>query len=383
MRLIPLAVRQKFQVPDRAPDFLDALIATLHEVLADDDRTWPERLGSIPDRFEKLLPGGEFSKIDHWLAYDEDALKDRIEKYAARFKNGSAKRFLKQLLGSKRFLRLEQAFNEDWALCLLGLRRLLRGALPLFQALEDAAALLSDTERSAYASVGSEGAFLRVAMQMDELISAFLEKREMNFTGLHFPARTEEDLRLDVDIDALMEMLHIVLDVEMETRASELSETIRRKYRGFEQALANSDDGVGQAATSLIEMIDRMLRTACTTGEVLEWIQTNRPDDKSLTHVKDGRLRPTKRGEALCFAYAGLPPGDDSAFYDMLAATIVAARTAAQQIKHADHGTPEEAEELRQLMQSTRGALTVILRISWIMSDERYTTLKDRFATAA
>lgn len=58
-------------------------------------------------------------------------------------------------------------------------------------------------------------------------------------------------------------------------------------------------------------------------------------------------------------------------------------RTAAQKIKHADRGTPEEAAQLRALMQAARGALVFILRVSWAKGTDRYENLQHKFATAA
>lgn len=67
----------------------------------------------------------------------------------------------------------------------------------------------------------------------------------------------------------------------------------------------------------------------------------------------------------------------------MLANSILRARTAAQKIKHADLGTQEEAEQLRRLMQATRGAFAFLFRMNWTKGSDRYMDLQHRFAQAA
>jgi hypothetical protein len=68
----------------------------------------------------------------------------------------------------------------------------------------------------------------------------------------------------------------------------------------------------------------------------------------------------------------------------LVAVSLVKVRNAAEQLKHADHGTPEEEAELRQMMRAVRGAITFIFRFSWHMGDDSlYADLQHRFATAA
>ena len=92
---------------------------------------------------------------------------------------------------------------------------------------------------------------------------------------------------------------------------------------------------------------------------------------------------PTKRAAALCFSHAGQAPNPDSSLNSMLATTLVKVRKDAEQLKHADRGTPEEAEELRMLMKAMRGAVTFVLRANWILSEGQYERLQQRFAKAA
>lgn len=390
LRSMPARVLRLLRVPTDVIPMMDAATATIHDLLNDDDpRRWEQRLADGMHYFEAVdfedKLEARLGALAHWLeSKTADEQKDTVERYMRRFKNGNIPRFLLRLLGSGRYLRLKNAAEKDYALCLLGARRLLRIALPFAQALEDAFSLLSEKERlPLWKTPSQEAAYLQSLLKMDEMIDSFLSKRSMDFSGLGYPARPAELSILDVGITDLIRSLQNLLDVDMEADAAELSDILRRKFRGFEQALTNSDDGVGQAATSLIELIDRLLRTAFSPEEVLSWVAAHRSDDASLTYEKDGKIYPGKKAQILCFAYAGQRPTDESRLNDVLATSIMNVRTAAQKIKHADRGAPQEAEQLRALMQAARGALVFLLRVSWGKGTDRYESLQHKFTTAA
>lgn len=390
LRLIPDRVLNTFKVPAEVIPVLDAVTATLHALLADDDaRSWSERLDGCDGYWRAVDPEdvleAKLDQLAQWFRdLDPEELAQSVASYTARFKNGSAPAFLARLLGSKRYLRLKRAAEKDWALALLGVRRLLRLGLPLAQALEDAFVTLTEEERTDFGrTTPRESAYLELLLQIDAMIDAFLGRRQMDFSGLGFPVRDSEFEVIGIELKDIIRAMQAFLDIDMETYAAELNDMLVRKFRGFEQALANSEDGVGQAATSLIELIDRLLRTAFTKNEVLAWVARYRPDDASLIYEKDGKRLPTKKAEALCFAHVGEAPADDPRIGEMLASSIVRARAATQKIKHADRGTTAEAEELRRLMQSARGAFTYLLRVHWIKGSDRYADLQQRFARAA
>ncbi|WP_166999011.1 hypothetical protein [Paramicrobacterium fandaimingii] len=387
LRTIPINVRRALGIPNIVPDALDIAILTLHEILDEStDGSWESRLGRLPERIEWLFPNGfPADKIAHLSNMSETAMTAELDRHFARFKNGSAQRFLNRLLGTKEFHRLEMAFETDWALILVGFRRLLRAVMPVAQALEDAAFPLSKSELKALAILSeSETVYLRLTLQLDQMIGAYFEHRDMSLKGMGFPVRASEEITPSVDLDQLVATMRGLLDLEAERRAGELSEVLLRKLRGFEQALDNSEDGVSQAASSLVEFIDRLLRTAFTRDEILQWTSTHLPGDKLMTFERAGVVQPTKRAAALCFAFAGQTPAYDSTLQTMVALSLVKVRAAAEKIKHADRGTVEEQAELRQLMQSVRGALIFIIRFSWLMGESsRYENLRQRFIKAA
>lgn len=388
LRLVPLPIRRSIGLPDFALDVMDAVVETLHDVLdTDKARGWEDRLEAIPGRFESIFPEDDVDQLLEKLTrFAESDIKAMLDPYVARFKNGSAKKFLQRLLGSGRYSRLVSAWEADWALCLLAFRRLMRAVLPFVQALEDAAVPLSDKEREGFATSSSaEFVLIGMVLKVDSTIESYLDRRDMSFVELGFPARADEASTLSAGLHELVDALRMVLDVEAELRASELSDMLVRKLRGFEQALESSEDGIAQAASSLVEFVDRLLRTAFTPEEVLAWVALHYPDDTSLTYRRngEGELLPTKRAAALCFSNAGQAPNPESTVNSMLATTLVKVRKDAEQLKHADRGTPQEAEELRVLMKAMRGAVTFVLRANWILSEGQYERLQERFAKAA
>jgi hypothetical protein len=387
LKSMPARVRGVIGIPDVALDMLDGVAATLYEVLDDTTaQSWEDRLQRLVGRFEKIFPDGlPEEKLNKLGSLSEEQMTAEFTRQFAKFQNGSRQRFLNQLLGSKRFHRLKIAFEQDWALCLLGSRRLLRGVMPIAQALEDAVIPLSKSEREDLAALNeTETVFLNVTLQLDRLIGAFFDKREMNLEGMGFPVRDAEATTLDLDLEELATAMRVILDVEAQRRAGELSDVLLRKLRGFEQALANSEDGVSQAASSLVEFIDRLLRTAFTNEEVLAWVMEHRPDDKLMTFERADVILPTKRASAMCFAYAGQAPAENSTLEAMVALSLVKVRASAEKLKHADRGTPEEEAELRRMMRAMRGSITFIIRFSWLLGDDsRYQSLQRRFARAA
>ena len=148
-------------------------------------------------------------------------------------------------------------------------------------------------------------------------------------------------------VQALLPSLRMVVSDRARVLADELGSMVSRKIRGAMDAITSSADPVSQAANSLIELIDRLLRTAFTEDEVLTWIAEHRPEDKSLTYINSKTVKPTKRAQALCFVHGGRPPHKPPPsrqtldIMDMLADVLVSTRAMLQKLKHADTGEPE------------------------------------------
>lgn len=384
---IPAGIRQRFGIPDITIDVLEAVVVTVRELLDDRDaRPLLERLQDASSRFEPLLnlDPERVQRFTQWVDSDfQDDLKRRI----AEFQSPAKQRFLNKILGSAHFTRLKRAAAEDGALLVLAARRMLRFCLPVAQAIHDAATAAPAAVRDGSGLSFTEFTLVHMSLQLDNALDQLMEKQGLRLEDLDLPYRADEGSGLDVDVDELVHALRAALSDETMRRAEEISEQLGRKLRGFEQALELSDDGASQAATSLVEFIDRLLRGAFDETYVLAWSQEHFPSDSTLVYTpSSGNAKPraTKRAQALCFVYAGQAPNEHGTLEPLMAATIVSVRNLAEKIKHADRGTEEEKHELRELMASFRGAMTFTMRFTWTLADDdRLEYLRDRFAKAA
>ena len=172
------------------------------------------------------------------------------------------------------------------------------------------------------------------------------------------------------DFTAMADRLRAAAVGPTRVRLAELNSKLASKISGAQDALKGSADGVSQAAHSLVELIDRILRTAFPDGAVISWISDSGRTTDDLTFLDEGRQRPTKRAQALCFAYGGRPAEQKSAIHEMVATGLVSARTQLQELKHADHGHESEVQRVISLMAAVEGFLTLALRLGWATLDE-------------
>ena len=155
------------------------------------------------------------------------------------------------------------------------------------------------------------------------------------------------------------------------------------RYDRIRQAL--TDDGVSQAANSLIEFIDRLLRQAFDECYVLQWASTHFPGEDRMTHVDVVNVvHPTTFARALCFVCAGDAPNEPYEPARMLADSLVSVRRAAEKLKLANADEATEVNTLRNLMAAVRGVMTFVMRFTWgLAHEERLDYLRRRFAIAS
>lgn len=309
-------------LPDVAIELTDIVVQMIRTLVNDDDpRDLLERINDVGQLVESRFPGDpDAATIERLSRWAEDDMKGEVEKRLRQLQSPAGQLFLKRAMGSKRYTRLLRALHEDGALVMLAARRATRYALPLIQALQDAAAPLPADLRAQFLSItGSDRALLQAALDLDGLIDDFIDKQGIRIDVVDVPLRPDEISRLSIDVERLSAMIRIGLRVETEARFADLSALLSRKLRGFEQALEHSDDGVSQAANSLIEFIDRLLRQTFDEAFVSEWAMQHFPDDQRLTFTHPTGGRPTKLAQALCFVHAGEAPDDMSPLRQLLA----------------------------------------------------------------
>ncbi|TQL96025.1 hypothetical protein FB559_1543 [Actinoallomurus bryophytorum] len=196
---------------------------------------------------------------------------------------------------------------------------------------------------------------------------------------MELTSATEEDLLAwrSEDFALLAEQFRELASRASLLRIERANSPLVRKVKGARDALEYSADGVSQAANSLIELIDRLMRERFERETVIEWIDANLPHDATLVYMDDkNQRRPTKRAEALCLVYGGgavasLAPDVDggatpSFIHDLLARAIVAARGDLQKLKHADGDLRDDREKLLVLLPAVEGALLLGLQLGLI-----------------
>lgn len=257
--------------------------------------------------------------------------------------------------------------------------------MPFAVAIDDCIAVLTP-EQLAEAEVFSPDAstFLQIGLMVDTFFDNVFEGRlQQRF----ITARPGEMQAWNIaDLETIADQLHELLEGRTRDVLEQISGRLARKVRGARDALQGSADAASQAANSLIEFIDRTLREAFTEEYALDWLKRNRPIDRSLTYfdANQKKERPTKRGQALCFIFAGEDIKQPIPIHETIASSLNETRRGLQKIKHADTGTPEELDQLRQFMASVEGFVMYAVRIGWAgVNEDRVAELKQRLGDGA
>ncbi|MFB6961716.1 hypothetical protein ACFCYB_33195 [Streptomyces sp. NPDC056309] len=338
-----------------------------------DSRPWQERIedcfANVDDEDLRKILG----------SFVEEFQGDKPKNWVEKFLNENYKSFVERLLGAAQYRLLVNAVKEDAAVIALAFRRGVRALMPFAVAWSDALSLMSKEQLKA----ANRADVLAInAVQMVISLDDFLGEKVLSSLPMEVTAATSTDLAVwapDGPDDLVPQFRALVTEASAK-RVERANSPLVRKIRGARDALQYSEDGVSQAANSLIELLDRIMREAFTPIEVLLWVDNNLPDEAGLTHLKDGRRAPTKRAEALCFVYGGGPvvageantldTGEGPSFlHDVVALVLVSARNKLQKLKHTDSGTQEEREQLMMVLSALEGALMLGLTIGALSAE--------------
>ncbi|WP_369384181.1 hypothetical protein [Streptomyces sp. cg36] len=346
------------------------LLVSVCRVLTDSESSlpWQDRLESVMESMGLQQVETGFAAIASEVQTPEGA-----KNWLKAFQKVNYLLFACRLLGAAEYRRYFDAVREDQAVVALAARRALRALMPFAVAWSDAVGSMSKGQLKAVSNkaVLSLDLVRGIAFADKALGEKLLSNLPMELT-----AATRQDLT-GWEPDDLTEIVTSLRARVAEASAERLereNSQLVRKIRGARDALKYSEDGVSQAANSLIELIDRIMREAVPPKHVLEWIADNLPGEPGLTFInKDGNEAPTKRGEALCFIYSGGPVAREANEYDdgvgpaliqdVLARIFVGTRDQLQRLKHSDAGTQEEREQLLGLFTALEGALLLGLSI--------------------
>ncbi|KJF19110.1 hypothetical protein [Rhodococcus sp. AD45] len=376
---LPKNQRRVLGLEDWAIGILDAAVTTAAVLGSDiDDRPFAERLAWLSDNLE--FPVGV--DTEGALRLFLEAAEETIPLWAKRIQGATWKRFLRRLIGAAAYDRLIGAVYADTAVVVSAVQAGVKLAQPYALAIDDCAAVLSPEKLAKLGPFGTADpttSALRMFLSIDSSLTRLVDT-EFNLNAFTF----EDDsanINKEVAIDELVDTLRRALSGDLRTMLDELSVILRRKLVGAVNALESSDDGVSQAAHSLVELIDRVLRTAFPEDEVIEWLRaTGRPSKDYLIDQGQNFGKPTKRSQALCFVYGGAVT-ERSPFHEMVAESLIVVRTNLQKLKHADLNTPEEENEIRAMLASVEGFLTFAIQIGWLGLDTyKVDKLRERFA---
>lgn len=361
-RTLDPGVRHALRLDDASLLVVEALVTVSRAVNAPgDERPWLERLADV-------ISERQFSELQEiGLAFRETFKTQGADEWIRRIRNEGYKVFAERLLGSAGYRAFLTAVKADAAVVALTVRRLVRGLAPFAAAWNEALALMTPAQLKRLDAKEVLGVnALQFVVQLD----AFIGEKLLAPLPMDSTAATAEDLQAwnADDVAGLALRFRSVVSEASLRRVERASSPLVRKIRGARDALLHSEDGVSQAANSLIELIDRIMRETFPPPQVLAWIDANLPNEPGLTWLDKETPKPTKLGEALCFVSNCAPveprtpsPYDNgegpSLIQRVIASMFVSARNTLQQFKHADSGTPKEREELLHVLAALEGAL--------------------------
>ncbi|MEV0296991.1 hypothetical protein [Nocardia sp. NPDC050710] len=357
---------------------LDALVAAAYVVT---DPTDPRPVGERFDWFEQAV-GDDMetaAALEEFATWMNSVLEDQIHRWTRQFKTETWKKVMRRLVGAKAYDKLAAAILEDATVVGELLLWVSAWVRPYAVALDDCVALLTPAQLKELGKTGLTGptAALRAVLTIDAALHKAIDLR-FDFDAMELQATETGD---GIDLSRLIEEFRPLVTGPTRASLEELSSAMGRKLKGARFALDSSEDGVSQAAHSLVELIDRLLRTAFPEADVLEWLAaTNRSGNDYLITRGPSAGKPTKRAQALCVAY-GAQVVAASPFHEAAAAGLIVVRTNAQKLKHADTEDPTEAVLLRQLISSVEGFLMLAIRLGWSGLDaQKVAEIRARFA---
>lgn len=371
-RKLPRNKQARLRVVDESlADLFDIVMRVVQVICASDDRqTAMEQIAECLARVDgTVLDNASVALAE--LAKDDKTMR-AVKRAITQHDSYS---FLLRAFGNSDGASLAAALRQDVAFLAVFTARLTRGLMPIVAAWEDTLCVLSNSDRAALArKVSLPIDCLQVLIDFENAFTGVMTERlpkEM------IEAATEQITILDADnIIPDEEHVHLYLIHDGENRVALIDPALVKKLKGAATALKLSEDGVSQAANSLIELIDRILRGTASDESVLNWLGENQLQRGETTYSKNGMERPTKFGQCLYFLYGGghvldCTKQDDgtvvfASIYFYLAKSLVAARNDLQEIKHTDNGTADERSRINRDANAIIGVVEFASRFGWV-----------------
>lgn len=378
LRAVRPNVRSILGISDVAIAIVECVIVMARRLSDEDDpRPWSERFEDIAT----LLPDPDSIDADGFEQSLKRLSDGGIERWAKRLESVGGRLFLRRLLGAASYDRIVSALRAEGRELVIAVRKGFRSLMPTIVALQDCCAHLAPEDFEAVEGFSSvQNSMIGVALAIDGMLEQLLVSG-FDFSELKMPENLES---LAAEAEDLVSSLRLLVTEMSQDEILDLSAPLARKINGARDALEHSADGVSQGANSLVEFVDRLLRTAFENDFVIEWIARNYPSLQITSYTKNGKTVPTKRAQALCFVHGGREIQAPSPFHELAAAGLVETRSNLEKLKHADIGTDEERELMGELIHSVEGFFMFAIRAGWAGLDgERKAILKSRFQQAA
>ncbi|MGX9888714.1 hypothetical protein [Streptomyces sp. NPDC002276] len=373
-RTLDPGLLKALRISESALLLMEAFVSLCKVLTNDSDlRPWQERVeGCFSEITEERLK-------EMVQAFVDECEGEQFQRWVERFKNQSYSSFAERLLGAAAYKRFIDSLKQDGAVVALAVRRGVRALTPFVVAWNDAVKISSLSQLK---DVQPANIIAVNAVEMLVSLDDFLGEKVLAVLPMDVTSAKESDLATlaPEGIDDLVASFRSMVAEASVKRVERRNSPLVRKIRGARDALRFSEDGVSQAANSLIELLDRIMRESFKPAEVLAWVDANLPDGMDLTHEVQAQRRPTKRAEALCFVYGGDPiaprevsendTGQGPDFvHDVIAISLVSIRNQLQKMKHADHGAPEEKSQLLSILAALEGALMLGLTIGSLSAE--------------
>jgi hypothetical protein len=361
LRGFPARTLRMMGITPEALEVFDAIMEGA-KVLVDDTDRRPvtEKLEAV---FEAVNPKAGEAFAQRLTEFDEDAVREAIRFYSRQ----DYRRYLRRMLGEGGLHRLLEAASVDLDILITLVYRAVDVVTPYAVAIEELAGALDERQVKRFMDVYPAGGFLlRLMLQICDSLDLMVEK--VMVPELMEVLAAERSRRpLTRDVEQLTRDARVRMSGLSRELVKDLSATLDRKLRGAKDALAFSADSTSQAANSLIEFIDRLLRNAFSEAEVMAWVEVNYAGVPDLLYEDDrGKVRPTKRAQALCLSHGGQPVAQHSPFHLLAATALNAARRELQSIKHADEGTDDERRRVESCTVVVEAFVQFGCRLAWV-----------------
>lgn len=377
LQSLPARARADLWAVDEFLIVLDGLVMGA-EVFVDenDTRAWPEKMEAIFNGFADVGKVYGPRIAEFVMQLDEAGIERLAKKYARR----GYLEHVRRMIGEAAFHRLHVAVSHDVEVVASAGYRGMGALMPYAVAMQDMADLLSDEEIADFMDFNPAGGF------MLEMVLSLFDALDVAVAKVAAPGHVIELERIRGVSPSAQDLIE--LTAELRERISgqsrvllqQVSTVLDRKLRGAKDALAYSVDSASQAANSLVEFIDRLLRAAYTDTEVLAWLEENYTHVEGLTYddKNRGKVRPTKRGQALCMMHGAQQVTDPSPIHLLAATSLNVTRRQLQKIKHSDAGTLE-LEQIGNCLVAIEGFVQVGCRMAWVLlPDDALADLRSR-----